>query len=76
MQRIDTVEDLARGLDALVVIDPRLGAVRAAAGPVPLRRSAPGFESLVSVIVSQQVSRASADAIFKRLSARIDPLLP
>ncbi|MDZ5699901.1 DNA-3-methyladenine glycosylase 2 family protein [Chelativorans sp. M5D2P16] len=76
MQRIDTVEDLARGLDALVVIDPRLGAVRAAAGPVPLRRSAPGFDSLVSVIVSQQVSRASADAIFKRLSARIDPLLP
>lgn len=76
MQRIDTADDIARGLDALVAIDPRLTAVRIAAGMIPLRRSPPGFSSLASVIVSQQVSRASADAIFGRLCQLIVPLTP
>ncbi|WP_163265805.1 DNA-3-methyladenine glycosylase family protein [Chelativorans alearense] len=76
MQRIETPEDIARGLDALVAADRRLGAVRGAAGTVPLRRSPPGFHSLASVIVSQQVSRASADAIFGRLCNLIAPLTP
>lgn len=76
MQRIDTLDDIARGLDALVSMDSRLGAVRAAAGSIPLRRSPPGFHSLASVIVSQQVSRASADAIFGRLCRLILPLTP
>ena len=76
MQRIFTLDDIAAGLDALCVIDPRLDKVRAAAGEVPLRRSEPGFRSLVSIIVSQQVSRASADAIFGRLERLADPLTP
>ncbi|MCT7377456.1 DNA-3-methyladenine glycosylase family protein [Chelativorans salis] len=76
MQRIETPEDIAHGLDALVAADRRLGAVRAAAGVVPLRRSPPGFHSLASVIVSQQVSRASADAIFGRLCLLVEPLTP
>lgn len=76
MQRIETEADIARGLDALVALDRRLGPVRAAAGAVPLRRSPPGFESLASIIVSQQVSRASADAIFGRLARLVDPLTP
>jgi DNA-3-methyladenine glycosylase II len=41
---------------------------------VPLRLSSPGFSSLVSIIVSQQVSRASADAILGRLLALVEPL--
>lgn len=76
MQRISTLDDIATGLSALCVIDPRLDKVRAAAGEVPLRRSEPGFRSLVSIIVSQQVSRASADAIFGRLERLADPLTP
>ncbi|WP_309085527.1 DNA-3-methyladenine glycosylase [Chelativorans sp.] len=76
MQRIETEVDIARGLDALVLIDRRLAPVRAAAGQVPLRRSPAGFHSLASVIVSQQVSRASADAIFGRLCRLVDPLTP
>jgi DNA-3-methyladenine glycosylase II len=76
MQRIETEADIARGLDALVALDRRLGPVRAMAGTVPLRRSAPGFHSLASVIVSQQVSRASAEAIFGRLCSLIEPLSP
>lgn len=76
MQRIATLDDVTRGLDALVALDPRLQAVRAMAGAVPLRLSEPGFESLASIIVSQQVSRASADAIFGRLTGLVDPLTP
>jgi DNA-3-methyladenine glycosylase II len=74
MQRIATLDDVSRGLDALVALDQRLEAVRAAAGEVPLRLSEPGFRSLASIIVSQQVSRASADAIFGRLTGLLDPL--
>ncbi len=76
MRRIETETHIAEALDALVAADPRLGPVRAYAGDVPLRRTAPGFASLASVIVSQQVSRASADAIFGRLVQLIDPLTP
>src|SRR5881275_2998077 len=68
MQRIVTLDDIARGLDALCVIDPRLQKVRGMAGEVPLRLSEPGFRSLASIVVSQQVSRASAVAIFGRLT--------
>ena len=76
MRRIDTDSHIAEGLDALVAADTRLAAVRAFAGDVPLRRTQPGFASLASVIVSQQVSRASADAIFGRLVERVAPLTP
>ena len=76
MRRISAPADIEEGLDALVAADPRLSAVRAAAGEVPLRLSTPGFASLVSIVVSQQVSRASADAILGRLVALVDPLTP
>jgi DNA-3-methyladenine glycosylase II len=66
---IDTLDDLRRDLAALVEADRRLVPVAELAGDLPLRRSAPGFASLASIIVSQQVSKASADAIFRRLEA-------
>lgn len=76
MQRIATLDDVSQGLDALCLLDPRLEKVRGMAGEVPLRLSEPGFRSLASIIVSQQVSRASADAIFGRLTKLVDPLTP
>ena len=76
MRRISTLDDISAGLDALCRLDPRLEKVRAMAGEVPLRLSEPGFASLVSIVVSQQVSRASADAIFGRLTKLVDPLTP
>jgi DNA-3-methyladenine glycosylase II len=39
--------------------------------PPRLRRRAAGFEGLAAIIVAQQVSTASADAIFARLQARL-----
>lgn len=76
MRRIDTLDDIAEGLEALLQTHPELGAIAERAGPLPLRRSEPGFESLASVIVSQQVSKASAASIWNRLVGLIDPLTP
>ncbi len=76
MDRIETLDHVEAGLDALCRADPRLVPVRAVAGDVPLRRVAAGFPSLVSIIVSQQVSTASAGAIMARLAALADPLTP
>jgi DNA-3-methyladenine glycosylase II len=76
MRRIETLDHVAEGLDALCLADERLRAIRAAAGEVPLRLVKPGFGSLVSIIVSQQVSRASADAILGRFLKIVDPLTP
>lgn len=76
MRRIVTLDDISDGLEALLAQDRRLVAVRDQAGEVPLRLSEPGFVSLASIVVSQQVSRASADAIFGRFVRLIDPLTP
>ena len=38
-------------------------------GPLPLRRQADGFTALLDAIVGQQVSVASANAIWARLEA-------
>jgi DNA-3-methyladenine glycosylase II len=76
MRRIAGETDILEGLEALVTLDPRLAAVRAVAGETPLRLTEPGFASLVSIVVSQQVSRASADAILGRLVRLVDPLTP
>jgi DNA-3-methyladenine glycosylase II len=76
MRRITNLDDVNFGLDALCALDPRLEAVRGMAGEVPLRLTEPGFASLASIIVSQQVSTASARAIFGRFTALVDPLTP
>lgn len=51
-----------------------IDAMLAAAGPPPLRLQPPGFAGLAAIIVSQQVSVASADAIFGRLQAAVQPM--
>lgn len=74
MRRIETPDDIKAGIEALLRLDPRLAPVVAMAGEVPLRRSAPGFASLAGIVIAQQVSRASADAMSVRLAALVDPL--
>ena len=64
---IDGPADIAEGLEALVRLDRRLAPVIDRAGPVPLRREPPGFEGLARIIVSQMVSKASAEALWRRL---------
>jgi DNA-3-methyladenine glycosylase II len=45
-------------------------------GPPPLWARAPGFPTLIYIILEQQVSLASARAAFTRLSAAISPVTP
>lgn len=66
---IETPEDVAEGAAFLARIEPRFAEALTLTGPLPLRRRADGFETLFSAIVSQQVSTASATAIWNRLVA-------
>jgi DNA-3-methyladenine glycosylase II len=65
--------DLREGLAALVGVCPHLARVRALAGDPPLRKRPKGFEGLARVIVGQQLSIASAEAIWGRVEASIQP---
>ena len=68
IERIDTEAQLAQAARHLVALEPRFAPVLEA-GPLPLRRRSDGFEALLSAIVSQQVSVASAAAIWARMEA-------
>lgn len=71
---IHTRTDLDDATERLIAIDPRLAAVLAVGGIPPLRRRPGGFAGLAGIIVSQQLSTASAAAIFGRLSTELEPL--
>ncbi|MEM7720969.1 MAG: DNA-3-methyladenine glycosylase 2 family protein [Pseudomonadota bacterium] len=67
--RIETEADLAACYDTLIALEPRFAPVLAACAPLPLRRRADGFAALAHAIVGQQVSTASAAAIWARMEA-------
>jgi DNA-3-methyladenine glycosylase II len=73
---IHSEADLDAGLSALRVADQRFIAILAAAGRPPLRRRTDDFAGLAATIVSQQLSTASAGAIWGRLTAAFDPFEP
>jgi len=56
-------------IDALVVADPRLARIEAAAGPLPWRVRPEGFPGLLQIVMGQQISNAAALAIWLRLAA-------
>jgi DNA-3-methyladenine glycosylase II len=60
---------VAEGAAWLCAQDARFAGALAVTGPLPLRRSADGFAALLDAIVGQQVSVASASAIWARLVA-------
>ena len=66
---IETDADVAEGAAHLAAIEPRFARALELTGPLPLRRRADGFETLFAAIVSQQLSTASANAIWARLEA-------
>ncbi len=74
MKRITNIEDVNKGLEALLLLDPSLRPIAEHAGPLPLRLRAPGFHGLAEIIVSQQVSKTSAAAMFGRLEKLVSPL--
>ncbi len=72
--RIITEADLDVALAALTKADARFNHALTLAGRPPLRKRADGFAGLAAIVVSQQLSTASARAILGRLQAALDPL--
>ena len=70
---IHTETDLDAAIGALIALDPRWQAVLERAGKPPLRRREGGFAGLAQIIMGQQVSTASAAAIYGRLIAIGNP---
>lgn len=60
---------VAEGADWLAATDPVMQHILSQTGPLPLRLSSDGFTTLLDAIVGQQVSTASARAIWARLEA-------
>jgi DNA-3-methyladenine glycosylase II len=71
--RLNTQADLEHAIATLVKQDPRLEPVLKIAGMPALRRREPGFAGLAAIVSGQQLSIASAAAIWGRVSAAFDP---
>src|SRR6516162_10454938 len=65
--------DLAAALAVLAEADPRLAKLIAVAGAPALRRRPAGFSGLCAIICAQQLSTASATAIWGRLVGAFNP---
>lgn len=73
---IKTQADLDTGLAYLAKVDPVCRHMLLLTRDIPLRLREPGFPGLAGIIVSQQISVASAKAIWARLISTLDPLTP
>jgi DNA-3-methyladenine glycosylase II len=70
---LNSQADLEDAIRALVKQDPRLEPVFKIAGMPSLRRREPGFVGLAHIVCGQQLSTASAAAIWARLTAAFAP---
>lgn len=66
-------EDILEGVARLRGLCADMARAHALSGEPPLRRDPGGFQGLCHIVVGQMVSLASADAIWRRLVARLDP---
>jgi DNA-3-methyladenine glycosylase II len=76
LTHIRTEADLDAALKMLGEIEPRFDTLVTEAGRPPLRRRPDGFAGIAATVVSQQLSTASAGAIWGRLAAAFDPMTP
>ena len=67
---------LAEGLDALAAQDDDVARALAEAGSPALRRREAGFEALLGAIVSQQISKAAAATVWRRLEDAAGSVTP
>ena len=70
---LNSQADLEAAIGRLVAQDPRLKPILQRTGMPALRRRAPGFAGLAAIVCGQQLSTASAAAIWGRLSAAFEP---
>lgn len=77
IERLDSADVLARHLRKLLKLDTRLVDIHRRAGPFEIRKQPGGFAGLAKVICGQQLSVASARAIwsrFEQLEGALDPI--
>src|SRR5712671_164164 len=70
---LNSQADLEEAVHALVKQDPRLKPVFELSGMPALRQREPGFAGLAAIVCGQQLSTASAAAIWARVSKAFDP---
>lgn len=75
LQPLDN-KSLAIAAKSVALMDVDFARTLAILGPPPLWEREPGFVTLVRIILEQQVSLASAEAMFQRLKNNIRPLTP
>jgi DNA-3-methyladenine glycosylase II len=75
-RKLETDADIRAGTAALRKLCPNLKRVHGLVGDPPLRRNPGGFPGLAQVVVGQQLSIASARAIWGRTAALVDPFEP
>ncbi|MFE1598038.1 DNA-3-methyladenine glycosylase family protein [Methylobacterium sp. ID0610] len=73
---LDSEAVLQEGVAALTRCDPVMARIVAAGAVPPLRKRPPGYEGLAGIIVAQQLSTASAGAIWNRLKCLLPVLTP
>jgi DNA-3-methyladenine glycosylase II len=71
---LDCEAALQEGVAALTALDPVMARLVVEGAVPPLRKRPPGFEGLAGIVVSQQISTASAAAIWGRLTAALPDL--
>lgn len=71
-----TEDNFADGLNFLISRDSDLAEIFTRFGTPPLWVREPGFSTLIQIILEQQVSLASAKAVYTRLQAAISPITP
>jgi DNA-3-methyladenine glycosylase II len=69
-------DDMREGIRALRRKCPHMRLVHEHAGDPPLRPHRPGFEGLARIVVGQQLSIASAAAIWGRMQVAVQPMTP
>jgi DNA-3-methyladenine glycosylase II len=73
---LDSEAVLREGVAALAALDPVMARLAAEGAAPVLRKRPPGFAGLAGIVVGQQISTASAAAIWGRLIARLPDLTP
>lgn len=71
-----TSHTLASAAAELAARDPHLGAIYKVHGVPPMWGRRPGFETLLRIVLEQQVSLVSARSMFARLNSSIQPFTP
>lgn len=70
---LNSQDDLEEAMALLVKLDPRLAPILEQTGMPALRRREPGFTGLAAIVCGQQLSTASAAAIWGRVTKAYDP---